>query len=110
MKLSVVIPVFNEKNSIAGLLHRVKAVDLGMIEKEIIIVDDCSTDGTKEILEKLPVTNYSIIYHAKNQGKGAALRSGFALASGDIIIVQDADLEYNAAEYPQLIAPIVAGD
>lgn len=110
MKLSIVIPVFNEKHSIKELLHRVETVDLGTVEKEIIIVDDCSTDGTREILEKLPVTNYKLIFHPKNQGKGSALRSGFAVASGDIVIVQDADLEYNPAEYPSLIAPIVAGD
>ena len=110
MKLSIVIPVFNEKNSIAELLHRVETVDLGVVEKEIIIVDDCSTDGTTQWLKELENPKYKIIYHSKNQGKGTALRSGFATASGDIIVVQDADLEYNPAEYPQLIAPIVAGD
>src|SRR3989344_6045874 len=110
MKLSIVIPVFNEKNSMAELLRRVEAVDLGVIEKEIIIVDDHSTDGTTQWLKGFENTKYQIIYHSKNQGKGAALRRGFAVASGDIVIVQDADLEYNPAEYPQLIAPIEAGD
>jgi glycosyltransferase involved in cell wall biosynthesis len=103
-KLSVVIPVFNEKQWIGKLLERVQAVP---IPKEIIVVDDCSTDGTREVLDQLHADNIRIIYQQFNQGKGAALREGFKQASGDVILVQDADLEYDPAEYPRLIQPII---
>jgi glycosyltransferase involved in cell wall biosynthesis len=106
MKLSVVIPVYNEKSTILELLDRVRSVD---ISKEIIIVDDCSTDGTREVLQSLPASdNLKIIYQSQNAGKGAALRTGFAAVTGDIVVIQDADLEYNPAEYPNLIQPILA--
>jgi glycosyltransferase involved in cell wall biosynthesis len=105
MKLSIVIPVYNEKNTILELLNRVRKVD---IPKEIIVVDDCSTDGTRETLRALPsAEDFKIIFQLKNAGKGAALRAGFAVVSGDIVIVQDADLEYDPAEYPVLIQPIL---
>ncbi len=107
MKLSIVIPCYNEKDTIQKILERVKASPL---DKEIIIVDDGSTDGTREILATQIAHQVDrIIFHEHNQGKGAALRSGFAAVHGDIVIIQDADLEYDPAEYEQLIKPILDG-
>ncbi len=107
MRLSVVIPVYNEKNTIGEVLRRVRMVDL---PKEVIVVDDCSSDGTREFLQGLaPSDDLTIILQPRNAGKGAALRAGFRRVRGDIVIVQDADLEYDPAEYPVLIQPIVAG-
>ncbi len=104
-KLSVVIPVFNELQWIREIVRRVQEVP---IPKEIILVDDYSTDGTRNILMEMEaVPNIRVIYHEKNQGKGAALRTGFKHATGDVVIVQDADLEYDPAEYPRLIQPII---
>lgn len=108
MKLSVVIPVFNEKNTIENIIHRVQEVDVGM-EKEIIVVDDGSDDGTALILDNLHSPELKIHYHNKNRGKGMALRTGFSKAEGDIIIIQDADLEYNPQEYPRLLESILDG-
>jgi glycosyltransferase involved in cell wall biosynthesis len=105
MKISVVIPVYNEKDTIREILRRVQDVDL---PKEIIVVDDCSNDGTREILQSLPPSeNVRIVFQPRNAGKGAALRAGFGQVSGDIVVVQDADLEYDPAEYPDLIRPIL---
>ena len=98
-KISILIPVYNEKNTLLEILKQVEAVDFGL-EKEIILIDDYSTDGTKELYKDL---NYKILYHEKNMGKGAALRTGFNAATGDIIIIQDADLEYNPADYKPLV-------
>ncbi len=104
-KLSVVIPVYNELQWIREIVRRVQEVP---IPKELVLVDDCSTDGTRDILKEMEaVENIRVIYHDKNQGKGAALRTGFKHANGDVVIVQDADLEYNPAEYPRLIQPII---
>jgi glycosyltransferase involved in cell wall biosynthesis len=108
MKLTVVIPVFNEKNTIQEILRRVQAVDVG-IEKEIIIVDDGSTDGTREILQPLASPAVKVILHEKNAGKGGALQTGFSHADGDIVLIQDADLEYDPREYPVLLEPILDG-
>jgi glycosyltransferase involved in cell wall biosynthesis len=106
--LSVVIPIYNERNTIREILRQVRAVP---IKKQIILVDDCSKDGTREILRDLAAEepDLTIRFHERNQGKGAALRTGFAHATGQIVIVQDADLEYDPGQYLQLIQPIVEG-
>jgi len=107
LKLSVIIPCYNEKNTIAEIVRRVRAV--GMAD-EIIIVDDGSTDGTREVLAQLPAgDDLKIIYHDRNLGKGAAVRTGFRNASGDVLLIQDADLEYDPREYPILLRPIEEG-
>jgi glycosyltransferase involved in cell wall biosynthesis len=107
MKLSIIIPVFNESKTILQVIDKINKVNLGNVKKEIIIVDDFSTDGTREILKKLK--GYKIIFHEKNMGKGAALRTGFSNAGGNIILIQDADLEYEPNDYPKLIQPIIDG-
>jgi glycosyltransferase involved in cell wall biosynthesis len=108
MKLSIVIPCYNEAQTIRQIVERVRAAPVP--DKEILIVDDGSRDGTRELLEReiAPLVD-RIIYHQVNRGKGAALRTGFAAATGDVVIVQDADLEYDPQEYPRLIGPIVEG-
>lgn len=108
MRLSIVIPVFNEKNTLEEILRRVQEVDLGL-EKEIIVVDDGSDDGTRQILNGLRDAQIKIFYHDKNQGKGAALQTGFSKASGDIVLVQDSDLEYDPKDYKKLLEPILDG-
>ena len=106
--LSVVIPCYNEVDTIETILDAVSASEVD--SKEIIVVDDFSTDGTREKLKSLAADReLEVAYHDVNQGKGAALRTGFAKATGDIVIVQDADLEYDPREYPKLLAPIVEG-
>jgi glycosyltransferase involved in cell wall biosynthesis len=106
LKLSVVIPVYNEQATLRELYDSVKAVD---IEKEIIFVDDGSTDGSREILQGLADASTFVVLHDRNMGKGAALRSAFRRVTGDVVIVQDADLEYDPAQYPKLIKPILDG-
>ena len=108
MKVSIVIPCFNEANTIEYLVQAVLSAPL--TNREIIIVDDYSTDGTREILRtKIDGLVDKIIYHESNQGKGAALRTGFSNVTGDVVIIQDADLEYNPQEYPELLKPILDG-
>ncbi|HEV3258648.1 MAG TPA: glycosyltransferase family 2 protein [Gemmataceae bacterium] len=103
-KLSVVIPVYNERQWITEVVRRVQAV---AIEKEILIVDDCSTDGTRDLLRELEGDEVRVFYQPVNRGKGAALREGFNHATGDVVLVQDADLEYDPSEYLRLIQPII---
>lgn len=106
MRLSVVIPCYNEHNTIEKIVDAVKAAPIDSLE--IIIVDDFSTDGTREILtERIQPLVDRVIFHEENRGKGAALRTGFAAATGDLVIVQDADLEYDPNDYPALVQPIV---
>lgn len=107
--VSIVIPIFNEKETLHEIVDRVRAVE-GMAVKEIILVDDCSTDGTRALLEEgFQEPLYVKLFHEVNQGKGAALRTGFEHATGDIVAIQDADLEYDPAELPGLIRPIDQG-
>ena len=108
-KISIIIPVFNEKSTILELLAKVDLADLGEIEKEIIIVNDCSSDGTAEILRQLE-NRYKIFHHDKNFGKGRALRTGFAAATGDILAVQDADLEYDPKDFKSMLAKMIEAD
>lgn len=109
MKLSIVIPCYNEAQTLRKVLERVRAAPVA--EKEVIVVDDYSTDGSRELLRgELGGLADRVIFHEENQGKGAALRSGFAVVTGDLVIVQDADLEYDPNEYPKLIKPIADGD
>jgi glycosyltransferase involved in cell wall biosynthesis len=108
MKLSIVIPCYNEVRTIRQIVDRVRAAPVA--EREIIIVDDCSRDGTRDLLrtEIAPLVD-KILFHEMNQGKGAALRTGFRAATGDVVVVQDADLEYDPQDYPRLLQPILEG-
>jgi glycosyltransferase involved in cell wall biosynthesis len=110
MKISILIPVYNECETFEVLLDQVRAVEIDG-EKEIVMVDDCSTDGTRDLLKELGEKDDSlkILFHEVNQGKGAALQTGFEATTGDIVIIQDADLEYDPAEYPALLGPILCG-
>ena len=110
VKLSIVIPVYNEIKTLEEVINTVRAVPL-KVEKEIVLVDDCSKDGTRDLLERLQKehSDLNVAFHEVNQGKGAALRTGFKQATGDIVIIQDADLEYDPNEYPQLLEPILKG-
>jgi glycosyltransferase involved in cell wall biosynthesis len=110
MKLSVVIPAYNEEKTIKEIISRVKAVDLSRldVEKEIIVIDDGSTDSTRELLKTISGITY--IFHEKNLGKGGSVKTGFKHATGDIVLIQDADLEYDPNEYSRLIQPILGGN
>lgn len=106
MKLSVIIPVYNEKSTINDILDKVLSVPL---DKEVILVDDCSTDGSREILKNIQKGGVITVFHEKNKGKGAAIRTGIQYVTGDVVIIQDADLEYDPNEYLKLIDPIRSG-
>ncbi len=110
MLLSIVIPCYNEKKTIGTLLSRVLAAGLPPgVDREVIVVDDCSQDGTRDILKAMSDARVRVVYHDTNRGKGAALRTGFTHATGDVVVVQDADLEYNPDEYGRLLKPILDG-
>lgn len=105
-KITILIPVFNEVNTLSEILKKVEEADFCGLEKEIILIDDYSTDGTRDLYKNY---NYKVLYHEYNQGKGAALRTGFKEASGDIIVIQDADLEYDPKDYKPLIELLLEG-
>jgi glycosyltransferase involved in cell wall biosynthesis len=110
MKLSIIIPVYNERSTIEEIIDQVRAVDVGM-ERELVIVDDASTDGTRELLaERFSAdAHVRVFFHERNRGKGAAVRTGIELATGDVVLIQDADLEYDPNDYRELLRPIVEG-
>jgi glycosyltransferase involved in cell wall biosynthesis len=110
MKLSIIMPVYNERETLSEILSQVRAVEMPGVEKEILVVDDGSTDGSRDILgEEAKVGDLRVMYHEENRGKGAAVRTGIDEATGDLILIQDADLEYDPRDYPKLIQPIVEG-
>lgn len=109
--LSIVIPVYNERSTLEEIIRRVQAAELPSLEREIVIVDDSSTDGTRDLLPELVQRweNIVVLYHDRNRGKGSALRTGFGAVKGDIVVIQDADLEYDPREYGKLLEPILDG-
>jgi glycosyltransferase involved in cell wall biosynthesis len=109
-KLSIVVPVFNENTTLVEILRRMRTVDLpDGVEREIIVVDDGSTDGTRDVLRQLGDSTVKIVLHENNKGKGAAVRTGIANATGEYVLVQDADLEYDPEDWPRLINPVLKG-
>ena len=105
-KLSVIVPVYNERNTIVEIVRRMRAVDLP-IAREIIVVDDGSQDGTRDVLKQLDDSTVRVVYHDTNQGKGAALRTGLEHVTGDLVLTQDADLEYDPDDWPKLLGPVL---
>jgi glycosyltransferase involved in cell wall biosynthesis len=110
MKLTIIMPVYNERETLSEILSQVRAVELADMEKEIIVVEDGSTDGSRDILiEEAKAGDLVVLYHKHNRGKGAAVRNAIEHASGDLIVIQDADLEYDPRDYPSLTRPIIEG-
>ena len=107
-KLSVIVPVFDERNTVVEIVRRMRSVDLA-VDLEIVIVDDGSTDGTRDVLRQLADSTVRVINHDANRGKGAAIRSGLAHVTGDLVLVQDADLEYDPEDWPKLLTPMLRG-
>jgi glycosyltransferase involved in cell wall biosynthesis len=109
-KLSVIVPVYNERNTVVEVVRRMRAVELpDGIEREIIVIDDGSNDGTRDVLRQLGDSTVRVLVHEANRGKGASVRTGLALATGDYVLIQDADLEYDPDDWPRLIAPVIRG-
>ncbi|HEV2310109.1 MAG TPA: glycosyltransferase family 2 protein [Acidimicrobiia bacterium] len=106
--LSVIVPVYNERNTVAEIVRRMRAVELPL-DREIVIVDDGSTDGTRQVLSQLADSTVRVVLHDRNQGKGAAVRTGLAQVTGDLVLIQDADLEYDPDDWPKLLAPALKG-
>jgi glycosyltransferase involved in cell wall biosynthesis len=107
-KLSVIVPVYDERNTVVEVVRRMRAVDIPL-EREFVLVDDGSTDGTSEVLRQLADSTVRVVYHDRNRGKGAAIRTGLAQVTGDLVLVQDADLEYDPEDWPKLLAPVLRG-
>jgi glycosyltransferase involved in cell wall biosynthesis len=107
-KLSVIVPVYDERNTVAEIVRRMRAVDIPL-EREFVLVDDGSTDGTRDVLRQLTDSTVRVVYHERNRGKGAAIRTGLEQVSGDLVLVQDADLEYDPNDWPKLLAPVLSG-
>jgi glycosyltransferase involved in cell wall biosynthesis len=107
-KLSVIVPVYDERNTVAEIVRRMRAVEIPM-EREFVLVDDGSTDGTRAVLQQLTDSTVRVVLHEKNQGKGAAIRTGLAQITGDLVLIQDADLEYDPEDWPKLLAPVLRG-
>lgn len=109
-RLSVIVPVFNERNTVVEVVRRMRAVCLpDGLDLEIVVVDDGSSDGTRDVLKQLHDSTVRVIYHERNRGKGAAVRTGFANVSGDLVLIQDADLEYDPEDWPRLLNPVLKG-
>jgi glycosyltransferase involved in cell wall biosynthesis len=107
-KLSVIVPVFNERNTVVEIVRRMRAVELP-VDREIVLVDDGSDDGTRAVLSQLGDSTVRVVLHADNRGKGAAIRTGLANVTGDLVVIQDADLEYDPEDWPKLLAPMMKG-
>src|SRR5262245_16807046 len=109
LRLSVIVPVYNERDTVAEILRRMKAVPLP-VDLEIIAVNDASTDGTREVLDAMRSVGVRVLHHPFNRGKGAAIRTGLEAVTGDLVLIQDADLEYDPNDWPSLLAPVLAGE
>lgn len=107
-KLSVIVPIFNERNTVVEIMRRMRAVELP-IEREFVLVDDGSSDGTRQVLAQLGDSSVRVVKHESNQGKGAAIRTGLGHVTGDLVLIQDADLEYDPEDWPKLLAPLFRG-